>query len=216
MRWVTGAAILLALAVGAASAEPQQSSQGDLQSSSSEGQVSLVGLSQPAYPVVARTARITGDVELRLTIRADGSVESATAKGGHPLLQQAALKSAQQSHFECRGCGQGLTSHTLTYSFRIVASPDFPCPAGSWLHVGQVGDHITVMTEPSLVHPYFTYTQARSAKCLYLWRCGRKWGGEGYYFERVPSLKCLDLWNCGYRLREPFATCKKLHRKLAY
>jgi hypothetical protein len=24
------------------------------------------------------------------------------------------------------------------------------------------------------------------------------------------------LWNCGHRLREPFATCNKLHRRLSY
>ena len=72
------------------------------------------------------------------------------------------------------------------------------------------------MAEPALVDPYFAYTTARSAQCLYLWACGRRWGGEDYYYYRVRSAKCLDLWSCGHRIREPFATCNKLHRRLSY
>lgn len=42
----------------------------------------------PAYPPLARQARITGDVKIQLRIRKDGSVDSAEVQGlanlGHP------------------------------------------------------------------------------------------------------------------------------------
>jgi protein TonB len=60
------------------------------------------------YPPLARQANITGDVELKLEIRKDGSIQSASVVSGHPMLTQAALNSAQRSHFECRGCEDGV------------------------------------------------------------------------------------------------------------
>src|SRR5712692_11252304 len=68
-------------------------------------------LSDPTYPRLAQQARITGDVDLMLTIQRDGSVESAVVVSGHPMLQQAALESAQRSQFECKGCGEAVTSY---------------------------------------------------------------------------------------------------------
>jgi TonB family protein len=68
--------------------------------------VVLAKLSRPVYPLLARRTWVSGDVNLLLQIRRDGSVESAVIVGGHPLLQQAALESAQQSQFECRGCAE--------------------------------------------------------------------------------------------------------------
>src|SRR6202043_3580868 len=56
-------------------------------------------LSPPIYPPLAKQARIAGDVNLILAVRQDGSIQSAVAASGHPLLTQAALTSAQQSRF---------------------------------------------------------------------------------------------------------------------
>jgi TonB family protein len=181
-------------------------------------EVVMTGLFNPTYPPLARQARISGDVELKLEIRKDGSVQSATVVRGHPMLTPAALDSAQRSRFECRGCEDSITTASFFYSFsfQIAPSPGWPCPEAAGGGVTQSQNRITVMAEPALVDPYFAYTAARSAKCLYLWSCGRRWGGEDYYFYRVRSAKCLDLWSCGQRLREPFATCQKLHRQLSY
>jgi TonB family protein len=191
----------------------QQISPGD---SRSKGETVIISVFNPTYPPLARQANITGDVELKLEIRKDGSIQSASVVSGHPLLTQAALDSAQRSHFECRGCEDAVTAGSFTYSFQIAASPGWPCPETGGSQVAQSGNHVTVMAEPALVYPYFSYITARSAKCLYLWACGRRWGGEDYYFYPVRSANCLGLWNCGHRLREPFATCKRLNRKLAY
>jgi TonB family protein len=181
-----------------------------------KGEIVMIGPFKPSYPPLARQANITGDVELKMEIRRDGSVQSASIVSGHPMLAQAALSSAQRSQFDCRGCGDAVTVALFTYSFEIAASPGWPCPETNGTRATQSGSHITVTAEPALVHPYFAYTSARSAKCLYLWACGRRWGGEDYYFYPTRSAKCLGLWNCGHQLREPFATCNALNRKLSY
>ena len=185
-------------------------------SEASKADVVLVNLFSPAYPPLARQACIAGEVEINLGIRKDGSVQSAVVASGHPMLTLAALSSAQQSRFECRGCEDDVTPYSLIYSFQFEASHGWPCPEKTAPRVTQSQNRITIAAEPALVHPYFSNMLVRSAKCLYLWRCGSVWGGEDYYFYRVRSAKCLDLWNCGHQLREPFATCNKLRRKISY
>jgi TonB family protein len=116
--------------------------------------VVLNKLFPPAYPPLARQARITGDVKIQVTIRQDGSVASVEVISGHPLLKQAALDSVQKSTFECQswssgvyvvGCRDVVPSFTLTYTFGMRDDPgDLDC----------------------------SVTRARSRKCLYLWRCG--------------------------------------------
>jgi hypothetical protein len=198
-------------------AQSQPQTQLTLHSESAKGEVILIDLFRPFYPPVARFANITGDVELKLSVGKDGRIKSAIAESGHPLLQQVALDSVRRSRFVCRGCEQELTSYALVYSFQLRARPGWPCPEEGGLHISQTDrHHVVVEAEPALVNPYFSSVAARKPKCLYLWRCGRQWGGEDYYFYRARSLKCLDLWNCGHELREPFATCKRLHRAIIY
>ena len=210
MRIVGRIMLLLALATGYTSLAQTDSHPAGLRND-----VSIASLSSPTYPALAREANISGEVELKVELRKDGSIESVVVVSGHPMLAQAAMSSAQQSKFACRGCEAELTSYALIYSFQFVASDGWPCPESSGPHVAQAENRIIVTAEPKLVHPYFTYTKSRSVKCLYLWACGHQWGGEEYYHYRVRSAKCLDLWNCGHRLREPFATCNKLHRTLS-
>jgi TonB family protein len=107
-----------------------------------EDDVTLTKLSLPIYPALARQARIAGDVKIQLQIRRDGSVASADAVSGHPMLKAAAQASAQNSTFECRRCSGELVSYSLTYTFGF--NGDSNC----------------------------SEKRSRSAKCLYLWRCG--------------------------------------------
>jgi hypothetical protein len=106
-----------------------------------------------------------------------------------------------------------VTAYSVTYSYQLVAGPDWPC-SESHQHSTQSQNRVTVIGEPRIVHPYFANIKVRSAKCLYLWPCGSHWGGEDYYYSATRSVKCLNLWNCGRELREPFATCKQLHRDI--
>lgn len=56
-------------------------------------------LTLPIYPDAARIARASGAVNVQITINKDGSVVSAKAISGHPLLREAAEKAARTSSF---------------------------------------------------------------------------------------------------------------------
>jgi TonB family protein len=45
---------------------------------------------QPQYPALAKRMNIKGVVKLEVVVQPNGDVKSMTAKGGHPLLVQAA------------------------------------------------------------------------------------------------------------------------------
>jgi len=145
----------------------------------------ITNLSQPAYPSLARQTRITGDVDLILRIRLDGRVESATIVRGHPLLQQAALESAQKSQFECRNCDAAATSFRLVYTFQLVGlescctltkthpkndQADQPVP-----RVIQSQNRVTLIDQPACIcDPAADIRKVRSLKCLYLWKCSSR------------------------------------------
>ena len=142
--------------------------------------VLLTKLSEPTYPRLAQLARIAGDVDLILTIRRDGTVQSAVIVSGHPMLRQAALDSAKQTQFECEGCGEGVTSYELKYKFQITPRDppkDYETPIEKQppTDVDLSRHQVTVSAweiwtcDPVVVVHGF---KARSARCLYLWRCG--------------------------------------------
>ncbi len=56
-------------------------------------------LPKPPYPAAARAVRASGAVNVQVTINEQGSVVSASAVSGHPLLQQAAVAAARQARF---------------------------------------------------------------------------------------------------------------------
>ncbi|MGA8764710.1 MAG: energy transducer TonB [Candidatus Sulfotelmatobacter sp.] len=140
-------------------------------------EVALLNLYPPVYPPLARQARIMGDVKIQLEIRQDGTVASAQVFSGHPMLKQAALDSAQKSTFECQGCSGVVTSYSLTYTFEVGGDCRFgpncealePRPP----EVAQSQGRITIKVEPwCTCDPAAARNKVRSAKCLYLWRCG--------------------------------------------
>jgi TonB family protein len=51
---------------------------------------------QPQHPVLAQKMNIKGSVKLEVVVDPDGSVKSMSAKGGHPLLVQAAQDAIRQ------------------------------------------------------------------------------------------------------------------------
>jgi TonB family protein len=53
----------------------------------------------PAYPADAKSAGASGTVTVLIVIAEDGTVESAQAASGHPLLLEAAVKAAQKARF---------------------------------------------------------------------------------------------------------------------
>lgn len=165
-------ALLWALAIG--------STLGALSQEIPKGHASLVNLSQPVYPLLARQANIQGDVSLTVTVFSDGKTQTAF-ESGHAMFREAALDSAQQSRFECPGCHLPVAYH-LIYSFRLVRGTDC-CTAKSVPPKvvieppsSQENEHARTLNtitadEICLCDPNFELTKRRSLKCLYLWRC---------------------------------------------
>lgn len=58
-----------------------------------------ISLPKPSYPPIARAAHASGTVVVQVLIDENGSVVSATAVSGHPLLTQAAVNAARQARF---------------------------------------------------------------------------------------------------------------------
>jgi len=73
----------------------------------------VLGADMPLYPVLARTAKITGKVEVQVVTDADGKVMSAQVKSGHPLLSRAVLDNVKTWRFA------GASERTITYEFKI-------------------------------------------------------------------------------------------------
>jgi hypothetical protein len=143
--------------------------------------VVLTKLFEPVYPAIPRMAHITGEVDLMLGVGRDGSVESAVVVSGPPLLQKAAVDSAQKSQFECRECSENVTSYSLIYTFQLDdkgcctatsdSSKDGPREARPQIIQSQ--NHVTLIDEPGCIcDPPANVPKFRSVKCLYLWKCG--------------------------------------------
>jgi hypothetical protein len=156
----------------------RSSAQGDAKPDDSKGTVVLIKLSQPTYPVISRTAHISGDIVVMLGLHQDGSIESAEVISGPPLLREAALQSARQSQFECRKCSDRITPYRMVYTFQFSNSCD--CEADSKqgqppLGVTQSENHVSLVAQLAcLCDPVAEIVKVRSARCLYLWKCGRK------------------------------------------
>jgi hypothetical protein len=101
---------------------------------------------------------------------------------GPPLLQGAALSSAQQSQFECRNCGEDVTPYRLLYTFQLVAqkvSCTAPEACNKSLPAQQPNaeltrseNHITLINYVVPLCICDGFRRVRSVKCLYLWNCG--------------------------------------------
>jgi TonB family protein len=149
--------------------------------SSSQNGVVVVKLFAPTYPPAARAARIAGDVDLNLSIRQDGSIESAVVVSGHPLLAGAALDSAQHAQFECRKCPEEASSYRLVYTFQIEGNCDCqPADTASkpgalsqtYPQIAAAPNRVTVTAQILCTcDPASDFRKRRSLRCFYLWRC---------------------------------------------
>jgi TonB family protein len=143
----------------------------------------LISLAKPDYPQKARTANLSGDVQVLVSVKPDGSIASVNVLSGHPMLKQAALDSAQHSTFECNGC-TGDSVYSIVYRFEQAAEGDC-CTASSVAPTvtqqtmqdddqGRPQARISIIAEHGcLCDPTFTITRrrSRSLKCLFLWNC---------------------------------------------
>ncbi len=78
-----------------------------------------ISLPKPAYPPIARQAHASGTVVVQVTIDENGSVISAHAVSGHPLLQGVAVAAARGARFSpTKLSGQPVkVTGVITYNF---------------------------------------------------------------------------------------------------
>jgi len=76
-------------------------------------------LPKPAYPAAARAVQASGSVSVQVLISESGSVISATAVSGHPMLRAAAVAAARGARFSpTLLSGQAVkVSGVITYNF---------------------------------------------------------------------------------------------------
>lgn len=78
-----------------------------------------ISLPRPAYPAIARQAHASGTVVVQVTIDENGSVISARAVSGHPLLTAVAVNAARSARFSpTKLSGQPVkVTGVITYNF---------------------------------------------------------------------------------------------------
>jgi periplasmic protein TonB len=60
----------------------------------------LITQVNPAYPALAKQARVSGTVRLTAIIGRDGAIRNLQVMGGHPLLTPAALEAVKQWRYQ--------------------------------------------------------------------------------------------------------------------
>lgn len=156
-----------------------------LQQVASAGPVSLVELSKPVYPPLARQAAITGIVDLVVAVDGTGTVKSVEVANGSAILKNAAVKSAWHSRFTCETCGSNTASYRMQYTFKLTKNESCSCSdlTPKSIEVSEQeadAQHFRPQAQVSAEEQQFCtcddaasiVRKVRSAKCLYLWRCG--------------------------------------------
>ena len=160
------------------------SAQNARQSDSTSAHVVVADLSTPTYPALALQARITGSVTLDVTVRANGDVDTVTVVSGHPILVKAASDSATHTRFECKDCNEAQTHYPMTYKFELgdpTSCTGIDAEGNAQYqvsdpHVTQSQSTVTIVGRPvAICDPPASIVRVRSAKCLFLWRCGKRY-----------------------------------------
>ncbi len=87
-------------AIQPSAAPPPSSSPGQVKVSGGVLQGSAIKKVQPSYPATARTAKVSGAVQVHITVDETGKVSDARFINGPPLLRDAALQAAKQWLFK--------------------------------------------------------------------------------------------------------------------
>jgi len=103
--------------------QPPPPAEPDIQISEAAAQESLVRQARPAYPPLARQARIQGTVRLYVLIDASGMVVYAKALSGHPLLIPSALEIVKQWQYEPARVGYGFKYAATQASIVYTLAP---------------------------------------------------------------------------------------------
>ena len=142
-----------------------------------QSKLEIIKLPPASYPAIAMAARVSGRVELNITLRPDGNVDSAEAVSGPEMLRTAAIESAHQMQFECKGCIESTNKFRLSLNYEFDLGYSCEAPDKSYPHISESnGTVIFTGQPPSTCDPSesISWIRVRSAKCFYLWSCGRR------------------------------------------
>lgn len=84
----------------------------------------ITALQMPCYPRMARLARVQGTAKIKLVKAADGSVKSAEAVEGSPLLTKAAVDNARTWKFTTPDYHDPLEPTTVVFEYKLEDSVD--------------------------------------------------------------------------------------------
>ena len=172
-RWLLLAACVTAVA---ASASTQEAAKGP--------QVVLLQIpaEKVVFPPIAASAMLSGTINVRVAVRPDGSVAEVTvfpqAGMAWDLLHGAAAEAAVHASFDCRGCTQPATAHTIAfvYSLDELDSANNPRPL-EWKQTGDASSEVTVFARVPVLGPFGPPSKpshVRAARCLWLWHCSKQ------------------------------------------
>jgi TonB family protein len=133
----------------------------------------IVRLKQPAYPIIALAARVSGKVDIKIILLADGTPADVQIVSGPPMLQRAAMDSARGSRFEFDKNSMSETSYIVSYVFLLASGDCDQKPYSIPPTFKYDSNTVTITgTAPMICDP--SAVKLRSLKCLYLWRCSTK------------------------------------------
>lgn len=128
------------------------------------------------YPPIALVAQVFGGVILKIALRPDGGIDSVEAESGPAMLRQPAIESAKQTQFQCAVCNGKTTSFRVIYKFEL--GPTLYCTEtrdSSYPRVSQSMGIVTIAAQPfGTCDLAADRIPARSARCLFLWKCGSR------------------------------------------
>jgi TonB family protein len=135
-----------------------------------------VYLAKPPYPREALEAGADGAVRVEVTIDAEGTVVSAKATAGHPLLYQTAEETARKSKFRRSDAPapSAAETGTIVYNFAIEKA--------GWLRIGY--DLSVIQKAPSL-RPFLV---PRAAKAF-----SPDWTGEHELLGKIAEMRRIEM-----------------------
>lgn len=136
--------------------------------------LTIVKLRAPVYPPIALAARVWGDVNLSVSLATDGTVASANVDSGPPMLREAAIESAKGSKFQPMREGQVGPAYQLIYRFSLEALRCYQAPDPSYPLVKIELNTVSISGQSVALCDPAADIRVRSAKCLFLWKCGLK------------------------------------------
>ena len=133
------------------------------------------------YPPIAESARVSGQVNVQVGVRPDGSVAEVTVFPqtdlSWRLLQGTAVDAASRATFECHDCTQPSTPHLIAFVFSLDGSDSgsHALPT-TWKQTGDASSQVNVFGRVPIISvgPPSKPFHVRAARCLWLWRCSKQ------------------------------------------